>query len=95
MLVYHLGFHPIGSWGFGLFSSPEFLDTIIGLFNEAIQKSGKPILMALRPPLDLNATKEFLVAQAAFVKAGFPVFHSMRHLARAMKRLVAWNNFQL
>lgn len=93
MLVYHLGFHPMGSWGLGLFSSQQYLDTIIGIFKENIQSCGKPILMALRPPQDLPAVKEFLIVQESFVKAGFPVFHSMRHLARAMNRLVAWNNF--
>ncbi|MBP1716439.1 MAG: hypothetical protein H6Q42_4642, partial [Deltaproteobacteria bacterium] len=30
-------------------------------------------------------------AQQAFVKAGFPVFYSMRRLARAMVRVIAWN----
>jgi hypothetical protein len=34
--------------------------------------------------------KEFLVVQEAFVKAGFPVFHSMRKLARAVARVIAW-----
>jgi len=34
---------------------------------------------------------EFLAAQQAFVKAGFPIFYSMRQLARAMVRVIAWN----
>jgi len=93
MLVYHLGFHPIGNWGNGLYSSQQYLDTIISIFNDNIKTYGKPILMALRPPQDLHSIKEFLIVQEAFIKAGFPVFHSMRHLARAMNRMVTWNNF--
>jgi hypothetical protein len=34
---------------------------------------------------------DFLAAQEAFVKAGFPVFHSLRQAAKAMARVVAWN----
>jgi hypothetical protein len=34
---------------------------------------------------------EFLAAQQAFVEAGFPIFYSMRLLARAMVRVIAWN----
>jgi hypothetical protein len=34
---------------------------------------------------------EFLDAQQAFVEAYFPIFHSMRQLARAMVRVITWN----
>jgi hypothetical protein len=34
---------------------------------------------------------EFVAAQQAFAEAGFPVFYSMRQLARAMVRVIAWN----
>ncbi|MEW6439736.1 MAG: CoA-binding protein [bacterium] len=91
LLVYHLGFHPIGSWGLDRFASEGFLKPMIDVMRGAVEKSGKPVLLALRPPQDLEGTKEFLAAQEAFVGAGFPVFHSMRGLARALARVIQWN----
>ena len=92
MLIYHLGFHPIGSLGVGRFSSPDFLKPTIDAMKKARQESGKPIVLALRPGLSVEAMKEFLIAQEAFVNAGFPVFHTLRQAAIAMSRLVSWNN---
>jgi acyl-CoA synthetase (NDP forming) len=91
MLVYHLGFHPIGSWGMGRFSAKTFLDPAIRAMKGAAEATGKQVLLALRPPEDLEGMKEFLAAQEAFVEAGFPVFHSMRGLARSLSRILGWN----
>lgn len=84
MMLYHLGFHPIGRWGDGRFSSPEFLNPAIEAFQQARQTSGKPVMLALRPAPDLDGFKEFATAQQAFASAGLPVFNSMRSVARAM-----------
>ena len=91
ILIYHLGFHPLSRWGWGRLSLESFVNPALGVMKEAQRKSGKPILLALRPPQDLDGMAEFLAAQQAFVKAGFPVFYSMRRLARAMVRVIAWN----
>jgi acyl-CoA synthetase (NDP forming) len=91
MLIYHLGFHPISRWGLGRLSPDNFVKPAVGVMKEAQRKTGKPILLALRPPQGLDGMMEFLAAQKAFVEAGFPVFYSMRHLARAMVRVNAWN----
>lgn len=88
MLVYHLGFHPIGSWGMGRFSSASFLRQVIDSMQEAIKENGKPVLIALRPAHDLKGMEEFLGVQKAFVEAGFPVFYSLGRLARAMNRII-------
>jgi acyl-CoA synthetase (NDP forming) len=90
MLIYHLGFHPISSWGLGRLSLENFVKPAIGVMKEALRRTGKPVLLALRPPQGLTGMTEFLGAQQAFVEAGFPVFYSMRHLARAMVRVIAW-----
>jgi len=92
ILIYHLGFHPIGSLGVGRFSSPDFLEPTIDAMKKVWQESGKPIVLALRPGLSVEAMKEFLVAQEAFVNAGFPVFHTLRQAAVAISRLVSWSN---
>ena len=92
MLIYHLGFHPIGSWGSGRFSRPDFLEPTTKIMREVRQESGKPVLLALRPGLNLDQMKEFLAAQEAFVAAGFPVFHSLQQAARALARVTAWNH---
>ena len=59
--------------------------------KEALRKTGKPVLLALRPPQGLDGMTEFLAAQQAFAEEGFPVFYSMRQLARAMVKVIAWN----
>ncbi len=91
MVVYHLGFHPIGGWGLGRFSSEQYLAAVVKVMREATAESGKPVLLALRPAQDVAGMEEFLAAQEAFVEAGFPVFHSLGRLGRAMARVVAWN----
>jgi len=91
LLIYHLGFHPLSRWGWGRLALENFVNPAIGVMREAQRKSGKPVLLALRPPQDLQGMAEFLAAQEAFVKAGFPVFYSMRRLARAMVRVISWN----
>jgi hypothetical protein len=90
MLVYHLGFHPISRWGLGRLSADDFLKPVIGAMKETVREHGKPVLLALRPPQDLDGMKEFLAVQEAFVAAEFPVFHSMGKLARSVARVIEW-----
>ncbi len=91
MLLYHLGFHPVSRWGGGRLSSAGFLQGIIGALNEARQATGKPVLLALRPPATADGGRDFFAAQGAFVEAGLPVFHSLKQVAKAVARVVAWN----
>ncbi len=84
MLVYHLGFHPISRWGLGRLSLENFVKPAIAVMKEARRTNAKPLLLALRPPQGNEGMTEFLAAQRAFVEAGFPVFYSMRLLARAL-----------
>ena len=95
MLAYHLGFHPIGSWGFDRFSTETFYNPVIDAMKKTKEETGKPVLIALRPPGDLSGMKEFLGVQKAFEDAGFPVFHSLGNLAKAMSRVVTWKKRQL
>lgn len=90
MILYHLGFHPISRWGYGRFSSAAFLEPLIASIAEVREATGKPVLLALRPPLELGGMEEFLAAQAALVEAGIPVFHSLSEAAKAMSRVVPW-----
>jgi acyl-CoA synthetase (NDP forming) len=91
MILYHLGFHPISRWGFGRFSSPAFLEPLIASIAEVKEATGKPVLLALRPSLEVEGIKEFLATQAALVEAGVPIFHSLGEAAKAMSRVVAWS----
>jgi acyl-CoA synthetase (NDP forming) len=90
MILYHLGFHPISRWGFGRFSSESFLGPLVASIREAVADAGKPVLLALRPPLEVEGIKEFLAVQAALVETGLPVFHSLSEAAKAMSRVVDW-----
>jgi len=92
MIVYHLGFHPISSWGLGFLGTKTFLQPVIDAMIDSIETNKKPILLALHPPHDLSGMEEFLKAQKAFVDAGLPVFYSLSRLARAIKRVVSWYN---
>ena len=91
MILYHLGFHPISRWGFGRFSSPAFLEPLIASIDEVRKSTGKPVLMALRPPVGSGGMEDFLAAQAALVEAEVPVFHSLGEAAKAMSRVVPWS----
>jgi acyl-CoA synthetase (NDP forming) len=93
MIVYHLGFHPISTWGLGRLGTETFLRPVIDSMIDAIQTNEKPILLALRPPQDLAGMEEFLTVQKAFVDAGLPIFYSLSRLARAMKRVVARSSY--
>jgi acyl-CoA synthetase (NDP forming) len=90
MLIYHMGFHPISRWGGGRFTSDAFLKPVIETLTKVKRESGKPVLLVLFPPLDLEGMKDFLAVQEALVGAGLPVFHSLRRAAKAMARVIAW-----
>ncbi|MFH1381846.1 MAG: CoA-binding protein [Chloroflexota bacterium] len=89
MLIYHMGFHPISRWGDGRFSSPAFLDNVPRVLAEAQRESGKPVLVGLFPAPNQKGMEEYFIVQETFVKAGFPIFHSLRQLAKAMSRVIA------
>jgi acyl-CoA synthetase (NDP forming) len=90
ILLYHLGFHPISSWGGGRFASPAFLEPTITAMNAVRETTGKPVVLALRPPLNLDDMKDFLAAQDAFARAGLPVFHSLHQAGKALARVIQW-----
>jgi len=90
MAFYHLGFHPIGSWGQGRFSVSSYLEQVIHVMVSARKLHGKPLLIALRPALDLQGMEEFLSVQSAFVDAEFPVFYSLGQGAKAVAQIVDW-----
>jgi acyl-CoA synthetase (NDP forming) len=94
MLLYHLGFHPISSWGGGRFAQPSFLDPLIEGVDVIRKSSEKPVLFVLRPPSNLNNMKDFLTVQEALVKAGLPTFYSLHEAGKAMARVITWQKRQ-
>ncbi len=91
-ILYHLGFHPIGRWGSGRFAAPDFLAPAARAFRAAREATGKPVLLALQPPLDVPGLQEFVTARDAFVAAGLPVFYSLGGAATAIARVLASND---
>ena len=89
-LIYHLGFHPLSRWGEGRLSEASYLNAAVEALKQARANTDKTIVLAMRPATELNGMEEFLIVQEAFVKAGFPVFHSLHQAARAIARVVAW-----
>jgi hypothetical protein len=95
MLVYHLGFHPISRWGINtLRSGNNYQQKIVDSLTLARKQTGKPVLIALRPPRDLAGMDEFLKVQSSLVKEGFPVFYSLESLAKAMSKVIAWRRIR-
>lgn len=92
LFIYHLGFHPTSRWGDGRFSPSAYLHSITDALKQTRELTGKPVIPVLRPPSELGGSEDFVAAQESLTKAGFPVFYSMRQSARAIARLIAWNN---
>jgi acyl-CoA synthetase (NDP forming) len=95
MLVYHIGFHPISRWGISFFATDAFLAPFLEAADRVRRHNGKPVILALHPPLDLQGMKEFLAAQKAFVDAGIPVFHAMDKMAGALAKVLQWRKKRL
>jgi hypothetical protein len=93
-MLYHLGFHPISSWGGGRFTQPSFLHPTIEAIKAVNKASGKPVLLVLRQPININNMKDFLTVQDALVKAGLPVFYSLHEAGQAMARVINWKKLQ-
>ena len=89
MVVLKLVLHFIRTMG--QFAMDTFLKPVIRTIQEVRQSSGKPVLLALRPPPDMEGMKEFLSAQEAFADADIPIFYSLGQLARAMARVITWH----
>jgi acyl-CoA synthetase (NDP forming) len=89
-LFYHMGFHPISRWGINRFMADNYGEKLAQELVEARKASGKPILLALRPPGDIGGMEEFLDVQKAAVKAKIPVFYDLDRLVLAVSRVAAW-----
>ena len=63
---------------------------MIDTLTEVRDETGKPVLLVFFAALSIGEMQDLLGAQEAFINAGFPVFHSMRHLSQAMARVIAW-----
>ena len=90
LLMYHLGFHSASRWGHGQFETPAFWEPAIAAMQAVREASGKPVALFLRPAADRLGAEEFRTVLDACVRAGFPVFQSMRQGARAIASIIRW-----
>lgn len=90
MIMYHMGFHPVTRWGEGIYSSEFFLKPASEALHKSYKEINKPVIMALGQASDMAGMEEMLKVQAAFVKEGLPVFHSIEKSGLAMARIAAW-----
>jgi len=90
MIMYHMGFHPVTRWGEGIYSSDFFLKPASEALHKSHKEINKPVIMALGRASDMVGMEELLKVQAAFVKEGLPVFHSIEKAGLAMARVAAW-----
>jgi acyl-CoA synthetase (NDP forming) len=92
LFIYHLGFHPTSRWGNKRFSSAAYLHSITDALKRTRELTGKPVIPVLRPPSELGGAEDFVDVQELLINSGFPVFYSVRQAARAIARLIAWDN---
>ncbi|MFA7247546.1 MAG: hypothetical protein WC169_10285, partial [Dehalococcoidia bacterium] len=90
MIMYHMGFHPVTRWGEGIYSSEFFLKPASEALHKSHKEINRPVIMALGQASDMVGMEELLKVQAAFVKEGLPVFHSIEKAGLAMARVAAW-----
>jgi hypothetical protein len=91
-MMYHLGFHPVTRWGEGILSSGFFLKPAVDGMRNAMDETGKPVLLAMGAAADKQGMEEMLNVQEGFVKAGIPVFHDIAKAALAMARVAEWHS---
>jgi acyl-CoA synthetase (NDP forming) len=92
MLMFHIGFHPKSRWGGkAIPKDKDALKPIIDALLETKEVSGKPLLIALGRPLDVEGMQHFMTVQEALVEAKIPVFYSLNKAAKAMSHVVNWH----
>lgn len=89
-ILHHMGFNILYGWREGqpLYMAP--LEEIWRACQAAREVVAKPIVLALRPPLDPEEHREFLTFQRRVTEAGYPLYYSVGAAARAIARLWAW-----
>ncbi len=91
-------FHTSFSWGgsrrsaafFGNTDPQQFMEMMVQQMVRARDACGKPIVVVLRQPLDVESMERALAFQEKAWRAGFPLFPTIPRAANAIARLRRW-----
>ena len=93
VIMYHTSF----SWGrgrrnmaFGGITPEQYMDVQVQQMVSARQASSTPIVVVLRPPLDVESMERSAAFQEKCWRAGFPVFPTIPRAANAIARTLRW-----
>jgi acyl-CoA synthetase (NDP forming) len=67
-----------------------YMDSMVQQMTAAREASGTPIVIVLRPPLNVEGMEATEAFQTRCVRAGFPVFSSIPKAANAIARTYRW-----
>jgi len=91
-------FHTSFSWGrgrrnmsFGGLSPEQYMDTQVQQMVRAREAAGTPIVVVLRPPLDMESMERSTAFQEKCWRAGFPVFPTIPRAANAIAKTLRWS----
>ncbi len=77
-------------WGFRPQGRGDHLEATLGSIMEARRVVKKPIVIVVRDPLNPGAAQAWMDLQTRCVALGLPVFLGIEQAARALRRMVDW-----
>jgi acyl-CoA synthetase (NDP forming) len=90
-------FHTSFSWGrgrrnmsFGGLNPEQYMETQVHQMFRARAASGTPIVVVLRPPLDVESMERSAAFQEKCWRAAFPVFPTIPRAANAIAKTLRW-----
>ncbi len=94
VVLYHTSF----SWGAGRRSSAwmsglepaQYMEALVQQMTRAREAAGKPIVVVLRQPMDVEAMERTLAFQERCWRAGFPVYPTIPRAANAVAKVLWW-----
>ncbi len=76
--------------GMGGFNPEQLVDMVVDQVVRGRDACGVPVVIVLRPPLDVEGMERASVLQERLWRAGFPVFPSIPRAGNAIAKLVRW-----
>jgi len=90
-VMFHLSFS-FGGWrrSASWFDPNTYRERAVQALVEARAECGKPVVVVLRPPLDVQAMEQSMAFQQMCWQNGIPVFPSIPRAANAFAKLLRW-----
>jgi len=94
-VLYHTSFS-WGSWRrsssswLGGLDPAQYMDVMVQQMVRAREATGKPIVVVLRPALDVEAMERSLAFQERCCRAGFPIYPTIPRAANAIAKVMRW-----